>query len=69
MGSKNISSSILERGPSLEKQLSLGFLDSMNSAEIGEMVRDMNIGNRDQTHPVQDEVAARFDALNPAVAR
>jgi heat shock transcription factor len=59
-------SSILERGPSLEKQLSLGFLDSMNSAEIGEMVRDMNIGNRDQTHAVQDEVAARFAALDPA---
>ena len=64
-------SSILERGPSLEKQLSLGFLDSMNSAEIGEMVRDMNIGAgaRDESHPVQDEVAARFDALNPAAAR
>ena len=56
-------SSILERGPSLEKQLSLGFLDSMNSAEIGEMVRDMNIGNRNGN--AQDEVAARFEALNP----
>jgi hypothetical protein len=30
------------------------------------MVRDMNIGNRDQTHAVQDEVAARFAALDPA---
>jgi heat shock transcription factor len=59
-------SSILERGPSLEKQLSLGFLDSMNSAEIGEMVRDMNIGNRHEQNPVQDEVAARFAALDPA---
>ena len=58
-------SSILERGPSLEKQLSLGFLDSMNSAEIGEMVRDMNIGARG-AGGAQDEVAARFDALNPA---
>ena len=57
-------SSILERGPSLEKQLSLGFLDSMNSAEIGEMVRDMNIGARG-VGPARDEVAARFDALNP----
>ena len=60
-------SSILERGPSLEKQLSLGFLDSMNSAEIGEMVRDMNIGARG-AGGAQDEVAARFDALNPAGA-
>jgi hypothetical protein len=50
----------------LEKQLSLGFLDSMNSAEIGEMVRDMNIGNRHEQNPVQDEVAARFAALDPA---
>ena len=64
-------SSILERGPSLEKQLSLGFLDSMNSAEIGEMVRDMNIGARGvagNPNPARDEVAARFDALKPPEA-
>merc|ERR1719478_1267062 len=41
-------SSILERGPSLEKQLSLGFLDTMSSAEIGEMVREMQIGQHHQ---------------------
>lgn len=62
-------SSILERGPSLEKQLSLGFLDSMNSAEIGEMVREMQIGGGGGAtgHQLnQDEIARRVDALtNP----
>lgn len=54
-------SSILERGPSLEKQLSLGFLDSMDSADIGEMVRDMQIGGANQQQ--SDEFARRVDAL------
>ena len=60
----NFVNSILQRGPSLEKQLSLGFLDSMNSAEIGEMVREMNIG-KGAERVDGDEVAARFQALNP----
>ena len=66
-------SSILERGPSLEKQLSLGFLDTMSSAEIGEMVREMQIGQHHQGDAgergipgggIGDDLSARFDALN-----
>ena len=65
-------SSILERGPSLEKQLSLGFLDTMSSAEIGEMVREMQIGQHqgdagERGIPgggIGDDLSARFDALN-----
>jgi heat shock transcription factor len=53
-------SSILARGPSLAKQLSLGFLDSMDSAEIGEMVRDMQIGAASQQN---DDIAQRVSAL------
>ena len=60
----NFVNSILQRGPSLEKQLSLGFLDSMNSAGIGEMVREMNIG-KGAERVDGDEVAERFQALNP----
>ena len=47
-------SSILDRGPSLEKQMSLGFLERMSSAEIGDMVKDMNINQ-----PFDDEFARR----------
>jgi hypothetical protein len=36
----------------------------MNSAEIGEMVREMNIG-KGAERVDGDEVAARFQALNP----
>lgn len=56
-------SSILERGPSLEKQLSLGFLDAMNSAEIGDLVRDMQIGREG------DEISQRLETLGGAEAR
>ena len=47
-------SSILDRGPSLEKQMSLGFLERTSSAEIGDMVKDMNINQ-----PFDDEFARR----------
>lgn len=56
-------SSILERGPSLEKQLSLGFLDGMSSAEIGDLVRDMQIGQEG------DEISQRLETLRGAEAR
>ena len=48
-------SSILERGPSLDTQMSLGFLERMSSAEIGDMVKDMNINQ-----PLDDEFARRI---------
>ena len=47
-------SSILDRGPSLEKQMSLGFLERMSSTEIGDMVKDRNINQ-----PFDDEFARR----------
>jgi len=49
---------ILARGPSLEKQLSMGFLDSMDSADIGEMVREMQLHGNER-----DEIAQRVNAL------
>ena len=55
---------ILNRGPSLEKQLSLGFLDHMDSADIGEMVRDMNIGVGSAG---SDEFTRRVDALSDVI--
>ena len=55
---------ILNRGPSLEKQLSLGFLDHMDSADIGEMVRDMDIGVGSAG---SDEFTRRVDALSDVI--
>ena len=56
-------SSILERGPSLEKQMSLSFLDTMDSAEISDLVRDIQIGADGAHEQPSDEFAQRAKTL------